>query len=262
MRTRSTMTTKDGIAWYYEQEGSGPHIVLVPDGLGECQLFDQPMSIIASHGFTVTTFDMPGMSRSSNAPPETYQNVTAQKLATSIIGLLDELNINFASFWGCSSGAATVLALCIDFPDRVRNGLAHEAPTYTHDFLKDLPATDPETISSSMAVRCRSISSNEVAWDALGQEVHARLAKNYVRWAYGYPLTIPQSCPVDISALRGKPIDWTVGASTPFGMFFDNVVTATRADIPISMLPGQHFPYVSHPDAFANYVLERTRKYL
>lgn len=261
-RTRSNVTTKDGTIWYYEQEGSGPHIVLVPDGLGECELFDKPMSTIASHGFTVTTFDMPGMSRSSNAPPDTYQDVTAQKLSRSVIGILDALDIEFASFWGCSSGASTVLALCIDFPERVRNVLAHEAPTYTHDFLKDLPATDPETISSSMAATTRMMSSNESAWDELGEEVHARLKKNYVRWAHGYPLSIPQSCPTDVDALRGKPIEWTIGASTQTQMFFDNIVTATKAGISIGMLPGQHFPYVSHPDIFANHVVQTTRKYL
>ena len=75
MRTTSTTTTKDGITWYYEQEGSGPHLVLIPDGFGECQMFDKPMSVIAKSGFTVTTFDMPGMSRFSKAPPETYQEV-------------------------------------------------------------------------------------------------------------------------------------------------------------------------------------------
>ena len=51
------------------------HLVLIPDGFGECQMFDKPMSVIAKSGFTVTTFDMPGMSRFSKAPPETYQEV-------------------------------------------------------------------------------------------------------------------------------------------------------------------------------------------
>lgn len=236
--------------------------MLIPDGLGECGLFDKPMSTIAAQGFQVTTFDMPGMSRSSDAPVETYRDVTAQRLAKSVIGILDKLEIKFASFWGCSSAASTVLVLCIDFPERVRNVLAHEAPTITHDFLKELPATDSDTISLSMAALCRSMSSNESAWDDLGDEVHERLKKNYVRWAHGYPLTIPKSCPTDIDVLRGKPIDWTVGASTQNQMFFDNIVTATKAGIPISMLPGQHFPYVSHPEIFANHVVQTTRRYL
>lgn len=263
MRTKSTITTKDGITWHYEQEGSGPDIVLIPDGLGECQMYDKPMSIIASQGFRVTTFDMPGMSRSSNAPPETYENVTAQKLATYIIGLLDELNINVASFWGCSSGASTVLALCVDFPERVRNGMPHEVPTQLNDFLEVLVDKDPDTISTSMAAMSRNVSGNEAAWDALGEEVHTRLRANYVRWARGYPLTLPLSSPVaNLDDLRKRPIDWTIGAETVTFMFFNNVVTAVRAGISIEMLPGKHFPYVAHPEIFAKHVVDTTRKYL
>lgn len=263
MRTRSRITTKDGIDWYYEQEGSGPDIVLIPDGLGECQMFDKPMSIIAGQGFRVTSCDMPGMSRSSNAPPETWQEVTAQKLASYIINLCDALDIKVATFWGCSSGGSTVLALCTDYPDRVRNGLPHEAPTYLMDNLADLPNADPDTISTSMAAITRNMSGNEAAWDELGEEAHARLWKNYVRWARGYPMHIPQSSPVrDLDALRKRPIDWTVGRDTPMGVFFDNVVTATRAGVNISTLPGGHFPYVSHPEQFAKYVVDNTRKYL
>lgn len=127
MRTTGTIETpSNGITWYYEQEGTGPPIVLIPDGLGDCKMFDKPMSLLAAKGFAVTTFDMPGMSRSSNAPPETYQEVTAQKLASYVISICKELKIDKPSFWGCSSGGSTVLALVADHPDRMMNAMAHE----------------------------------------------------------------------------------------------------------------------------------------
>lgn len=263
MRTTSKTTTKDGITWYYEQEGSGPHLILIPDGFGECQMFDKPMSVIAENGFTVTTFDMPGMSRSSNAPPETYQDITAQKLAGYVIGLLDELHIDKATFWGCSSGGSTVLALATDYPERVRNGLVHEVPTYGMENLLSLVKEDDETISKILAERVPVANvGNKVAWDELGKTVHARLWKNYHRWARGYPHTIPQSAPVDIDSLVKRPLDWTVGGSTPTAMFLDNIITATKAGISVRILPGLHFPYVTDPEAFANHVVETTRKYL
>lgn len=261
-RTRSTATTKDGITWYYEQEGSGPHVVLIPDGLGECQMLDKPMSLIAAAGFTVTTFDMPGMSRSSNAPPETYQDVTAQKLATMVIGLMDHLDIQYASFWGCSSGALAVLALCADYPERVRNGMPHEAPTWLMGHLADLPSQDADSLAASMAVVSKAACGDDAAWDALGDEVHERLRKNYPRWAYGYITELTQSAPLSDEDLHKRPIDWTVGANTPTWQFFNNVVIATKAGIPIKTLPGNHFPYVSHPEEMAKHVVEATRKYL
>jgi pimeloyl-ACP methyl ester carboxylesterase len=262
MRTRSNVTTKDGITWYYEQEGTGPNIVLIPDGLGECQMFDKTTSMIAEQGFAVTTFDMPGMSRSSSAPTEAITDVTAQKLASYIITLLDHLDIQLATFWGSSSGGATVLALCADYPDRVRNGLPHEVPTFTMDFLSSLPASDDETIVTAMKATSRQMSANEAAWDALGEEVHARLRKNYCTWARSYPLTIPDSSPVDVASVTKRPVSWTIGAMTPNHLFMDNVVSATKAGVPIRSLPGGHFPYVSHPKELAEYIVETTRQYV
>ena len=263
MRTKSTITTKNGIHWYYEQEGSGPHVVLIPDGLGECQMFDKPMSLIAGKGFTVTTFDMPGMSRSSDAPPETYQDITAQKLACYVISILDELHIDVATFWGCSSGGSTVLGLVAGYPERMRNGLPHEVPTYDMPDLSALAEVDDETISKRMAEHTPegSVGDNS-AWLALGEEVHARVWRNYPRWARGYPRTIPRSAPLSPDDLLKRPLDWTVGASTPTARFVDNIITATKTGINFGLLPGLHFPYVTHPEVFAKHVIDTTRRYL
>lgn len=263
MRTKSTLTTKNGITWYYEQEGSGPHVVLIPDGLGECQMFDKPMSMLADKGFTVTTFDMPGMSRSSEAPPETYQDVTAQKLASYVISIIDELKIDIATFWGCSSGGSTVLALASLYPDRMRNGLPHEVPTYHMAHFEPIFSADDEAVSEILAQKMPENSVGNVeAWDALGEEVHARLWKNYSRWARGYPITLPPSSPTSKEDLTKRPLNWTVGGSTPTHLFFDNIVTAAKTGVDIGVLPGMHFPYVSDPEALVDHIVEKTRMYL
>ncbi|KAI1117920.1 zearalenone hydrolase [Nemania sp. NC0429] len=264
MRTKGTATTSEGITWYYEQEGSGPDIVLIPDGLGECQMFDKPMSLIAAAGFRVTTFDMPGMSRSSDAPRETYEDVTAQKLAAYVVSIVDELGISgAATFWGCSSGGSTVLALVAGYPERVRTALAHEVPLHLVDSLSGLRALDDEAISRHLASTMPStFCGDDEAWAGLGEEAHARMWKNYPRWARGYPLTIPLSAPTGAEHLAGRPLYWTVGASTPAYQFLDNVVAATKAGVDIGHLPGLHFPYVSHPEAFAQHVIDATRKHL
>lgn len=261
-RTTKMVTTKDGIHWHVEQEGSGPDVVLVPDGLGECEMFNIPMSIIASQGFRVTTFDMPGMSRSHDAPPETYDAITGHKLAGYVDTLLEELQIPVASVWGCSSGASTVLALCAAFPERVRNAMPHELPTVNPAGLNELADKDSETISQEMAGVTREFSGGIEKWDALGPEVHARLHDNYVRWAHGYPRTIPPSAPTKSQDLHKRPVDWTVGGGTPSALFFDNIVIAAKEGLNIGFLPGNHFPYVSHPEDFAKYVVDVCRKYV
>ena len=265
MRTQATISTPDG-TWYYEQEGSGPHVVLIPDGFGECQMFDKSISLIAASGFTVTTFDMPGMSRSHDATPELYQSVTAQKLARWVIGVLDALKIDdVATFWGSSSGGATVLALAAEYPERVRNGLPHEVPTYDIPELSALATLPDEAISEALSRETGPVSAlvgDSKAWDHLGSDTHARMQKNYVCWARGYPRTLPLSSPVDMTSLSKRPLDWTVGAATPSAAFIDNIVTATKAGVRIGTIPGMHFPYVSHPEAFAKHVVDMTKKYL
>ncbi|KAI1368445.1 zearalenone hydrolase [Xylaria arbuscula] len=264
MRTTGTTTTAEGINWYYEQEGTGPDIVLIPDGLGECHMFDKAIPLIASRGFRVTTFDMPGMSRSSNAPPETYQDVTAQKLASYVISIVDKLGIDIATFWGCSSGGATVLALMAGYPERIRNVLAHEVPTYVRDDLNGLSSLEGDDAMSQAMVNFvpHAMCGNLEAWASLGEECHARMWKNYPRWVRGYPRTIPQSSPTDTAVLMKKPLYWTVGGSTEMYWFFDNVVTAAKAGVDIAYLPGKHFPYVSHPEDFAKHVVENTQNHL
>ncbi|KAF2103753.1 zearalenone hydrolase [Rhizodiscina lignyota] len=263
MRTRSTITTKDGITWYYEQEGSGPHVVLIPEGMGDCHMFDKPMSLIADNGFTVTTFDMPGMSRSSDAPTESYEEVTAQKLARYIVGLLDELRIDLATFWGSSSGGSTVLALASGYPDRVRNGMPHEVPTYDMEYLSALLKEDDETIARTLSELMPPVAADDTTvWHALGEETLARLWKNYPRWARGYLLTLPHSSPVGKEDLVKRPLDWSIGALSPTATFFDNIITAVKAGVSIGVIPGKHMPYLSDPEAFAKNVVDTTRKYL
>ncbi|KAI0542316.1 zearalenone hydrolase [Xylaria digitata] len=263
MRTKGTTSTSEGITWYYEQEGSGPDIVLIPDGLGECHMFDKAIPLIVAGGFRVTTFDMPGMSRSSDAPPETFGDVTAQKLASYVISIIDKLGIDAATFWGCSSGGSTVLALVAGYPERVRNALAHEVPTYHIEGLNMLHKLEDEAISTNLAASMPAGScGNLEAWVGLGGDAHARMWKNYPRWARGYPRTIPLSSPTNVSDLTKRPLYWTVGASTPNSRFFDNIVTAAKAGVDIGYIPGMHFPYVSDPEAFAQHVVDATRKHL
>ena len=263
MRTKASVRTKDGINWYYEQEGSGPHIILIPDGTGDCQEFDKSISTIASKGFTVTTFDNPGMSRSGDSPPETYQKVTAPMLAAQVIDLMDELHIDVATFWGSSSAGAVVLALASLYPARTRNGLPHEIPTGERKMFAVLAEKDDEFVSKTISSSFGKMFPTDLeVWEAMGEEFHARVWKNYARWVKGYGVTLTPSITMSDEDLAKRPLDWSVGGASATHMFIDNVITATKAGITVRVLPGAHFPYIFDPDAFSDYIVERTRAYL
>ena len=117
MRETPRVATNDGISWYIEQSGSGPHIVLIPSGEGDCHSF-RGLAKVLSPSFTVTTFDMPGFSRST-APHSALENLTPAKGAEQIIALLDKLHITGAIFYGSSSGGLFALALLQNYQERV-----------------------------------------------------------------------------------------------------------------------------------------------
>jgi pimeloyl-ACP methyl ester carboxylesterase len=255
----SIVDTKDGISWYHEQQGSGPHVILIPSGEGDCASFSKIASILA-HSFTVTTFDMPGMSRTT-APPSAMGNITSDLLADQIIGLMDELDIDIGTFWGCSSGALAALCLAANYPNRVRNIVIHEAPLEQMPGLERLRDGEAEAV----AAECKHLfaqifNEDKAAWESLGPEYHARLEKNYVTWARTYISKVARDFSKD--ELARRPIEWTIGSMMPAGMFFCNVVVAVQAGVPIGLLPCKHFPQVSIPNILAEHIQKAAQKYL
>lgn len=277
--------TPDGISWYTERfisrdessdKPSAEWIVLIPSGEGDCYILGTVASLLCSNGqYQVLTFDTPGCSRTT-APPEAYAKVTAQLLARQIIGLLNELKIERASFFGCSSGGGTTLALSALYPSRVKCGVVHEVPFDRVDFLEDMQELSDEEITavcqgmfgSSMIEQ--DINDGRKKWQALPPEYHARLAKNYVTWIRGYCNAIEvggreiASIPEN---LQQRPIFWTVGslnegADGDGGVWKSNFELASNAGLTIDTkrLRSMHFPAVTIPEDVANWIAECVQK--
>ena len=124
MQTSTLRHNASDIHWYCELRGSGPSVVLIPSGEGDCGSFAKVADELAKD-FNVLTFDMPGFSRSS-APPE-FGRVTADELADQVASLVTSLNLAPASFYGCSSaglgrGIATSGGTGADCPMRTGGG--------------------------------------------------------------------------------------------------------------------------------------------
>ncbi len=242
------------IDWYCERHGSGPSVVLVPSGEGDCGSFAATAALLAQR-FTVLTFDTPGFSRSSDPPG--FDQYTAAQAATEIASLVSALDMAPAVFYGCSSGGVFTLSLVADHPDVVREAVVHEVP-----MPGEAPQIDPSMGDAEIVAACRTAFrdvSNEDpdAWGALGPEYHERLTPNYVTWVRHY---IGNSILREFSSeeLRRRPVTWTIGSRWPppgAEVFFgSNAPLARSAGIEVGRLPSRHFPQVPIPEVLAEHI--------
>lgn len=253
-----------GIDWYCETRGHGPQVVLIPSGEGDCSNFEDVAARLAND-FTVLTFDTPGFSRSGVADPS---DISLDRLGDQIADLVSSLELEAASFYGCSSGGVAALDLAVRHPEIVRNVVVHEVaiPSDENIFsskLTGLAHLDDAGIVAQCSVIFESMMNEDaVAWRALGPDYHARLAKNYVTWVRRYVAEGDTSKRYSPGDLRGRPIDWTVGGLSMIAGFLENVVLATKADIKMGMLMCKHFPQVSIPEILADHIRAKTTQHM
>lgn len=223
--------TPDGISWYIERfaPGSGnaakETIVLVPSGEGDCYNLSKLASLLAAGGpYEILTFDMPAFSR-TNLPPKMNPNLTLDQIVEKIVGLLDQLKIQRASFFGCSSGGLVVLTLCANYPSRAKCGIIHEIPLGAPpDALLEMRRNwlEGKMSDEDIVAHCKhvfeqvfieqDVNDGPRKWEALGSEYHARLAKNYVTWTKLYVGSLEpptERLASDPGYLRRRPLFWS-----------------------------------------------------
>ena len=122
-----------GATLYYETEGSGQPLILIPGANGDGFIF-MPISQFLKDKFTVVRYDRRGYSRSElDAPlcPEYHDQDCLLRLkedAADVAALIRELDAGPAVVFGSSSGAQVALQVLIDYPELVDTLFCHEVP--------------------------------------------------------------------------------------------------------------------------------------
>ncbi|MBI1292476.1 alpha/beta fold hydrolase [bacterium] len=262
MSSHSSRHSAGGIDWYIERAGSGPALILVPSGEGDCSAFHDLIEHLAGQ-FSILTFDTPGFSRSST--PSGEHAMTIPALAGHIAALVRSLGIGPATFYGCSSGGRAVLDLVSDHPELVRNAIVHEVALpspWVEATLDPMQEMADEQIVRTCAHAFANVMNEDPApWHALGDAYHRRLTRNYVTWARNY-LGAGMGGPVDPQRLNNRPVAWTIGGLTPPDRGTSNLELARQAGIAIQKLPCRHFPHVSIPDRLAAHIIATTLPHL
>jgi pimeloyl-ACP methyl ester carboxylesterase len=239
----------------------------MPSGEGDCASF-QTVAEVLSDDFTVLTFDMPGFSRSG--PPPEFGKVTATMLADQIAALVSLLKLAPAAFYGCSSAGLAALSLVAQHPEIVRNAIVYEAALVRDSVLPDATAvlfSLGDLDDAAIVKRCKDLFGNQLnsnvrAWDAIGQEYHRRLEKNYVTWVRHYLWAGLADHTYTAEELAYRPISWSVGGLRDNWIVATNVEVARRANLKVQSLPCKHFPQVEIPDSLAIRILAHTKAHL
>ncbi len=267
MQTSTIQHKASDIDWYCELRGSGPSVVLIPSGEGDCASFAGVADALAND-FTVLTFDMPGFSRSG--PPPDFGRVTADMLADQVAALVTSLKLAPAAFYGCSSAGLAVLSLVAQHADIVRNAIVHEAALINDFGLPEVAEAqfamynlDDATIVSVCKDLFRDrFNSKAQAWDDVGAEYHRRLEKNYVTWVRHYVWPGLPNRIYNAEELTNRSIDWSIGGFSEVWFGVSNLRVAQRANLTVEILPCKHFPQVEIPDVLTDRIRTHTKQHL
>lgn len=254
---------------YYEVQGSGPILLIIPGGPQDAGVFADVSSCLADR-YTVVTYDPRGNSRSTfdGEPEEQQLDIHGNDAAALIEALGDEP----AYVFGTSGGAQIGLNLTARHPERVRALVPHEPPCLMMlDDPSEALAADKEIYDTYCregvdAAMAKFFAMNgledgaeqgdtppEFAPTPEAAETFARVSGNFEYWlAHGMmPLSLYRP---DVDALRaGKP-RVVVGlgeqsAGQPiYGM---GLVLAKKLGTEPVMFPGDHMGFGSHADTFA-----------
>lgn len=137
--------TVDGVKIYYETLGSGTPLILLHTFFGTVEQWGTYPTEL-SKNFKVISIDLPGHGRSDCMDTsDIYDNKRAAKY---IIGLLQQLKIDTAYFWGASSGGTITLQIATMKPQLVKKMVVLGAQLYyskqTREFLQKRGPLPPD----------------------------------------------------------------------------------------------------------------------
>lgn len=256
----------NGIDFYCEMGGSGPAIVLVPDGCNDCGPFEKLMEYLSDE-YTVITFDMRGGSRSSDPYPEA---VTPSRLADDVAGIIQKLNLGpVAAAYGCSSGGQTVLALGKRHPELCNCILPHEAalqadtplPGAGFIFFDNIETF--RTLMQGCKVQPDELwgVGNKAGIETVTPEMHNRMEKNHEFWLQYYRGKVDMDRYMEEDFEKMPPVEFTVGTWTPSWLVVANLETAKRGDCPVTWLHCAHHPELTCPEDLAAHIKAAAKKY-
>lgn len=278
--TRTNATLKvPGARIYYEMQGTGPVLLIIPGGPQDAGVFADLAERLASH-YTVVTYDPRGNSRSIFDGEAEALDLDVQ--ADDAARLIQAIDAGPAYVFGTSGGAQIGLNLAPRHPGLVRALVAHEPPavlllddpsaalasdqalydTYRRDgveaamqqfFAEHGLDGDAGPDAAAPDAAAPDDAPPEFAMSPEAAETFGRVSGNFEYWLAHGMLPLSRYRP-DIEALRRGAPRVVVGiGEQSAGQIIHEMSTAVARALgtePVSF-PGDHMGFEPHADIFA-----------
>jgi pimeloyl-ACP methyl ester carboxylesterase len=268
VKGRSSMLKVPGAQLYYEIQGSGPVLLMIPGGPTDAGIFAGLAGFLADR-YTVVPYDPRGNSRSVlDGPPEDQRMDVHGDDAAQLLATLSDKPVYVL---GSSGGAQIGLNLAARYPERVRTLVAHEPPCVEllpdaaeqRAFIQSLydtyrtdgvgPAMQKFQAGAGLGGQRREGSAPQSPPSPEMQQAFARIGGNLEFFlAHGVKpisLYVP-----DVAALRAGSVRIVVGVGeTSTGQLANRtaIALAERLETAPVTFPGDHSGYGSQPNTFA-----------
>lgn len=251
---------------YCEKRGSGPLLIIMPDGTNDCEPYAKIAELMADE-YTVITFDPRGGARSM---PTKHQKVFSDLLADDIAAIIRYMDMGKASLFGCSSGGQGVLMAGVKYPELVRNVMPHEAalmmdvqlPGTGFEFIQTFnDVYGPHLEGKNLNPFFASLYVSVYPPKDFDNETNARIDQNLPYWGQYY-LGCQDTHSYTKEELGKIPAcDFTVGSWTPAWHPYANMETAKRGGFSYTWLPCAHYPVLTCPEILAEHMKKTIHKY-
>jgi pimeloyl-ACP methyl ester carboxylesterase len=268
---KSSTLKVPGAQIYYEMQGSGPLLLLIPGGPADAGAFATLAPLLADR-YTVVAYDPRGNSRSTfdGAPEEQRPDVHGDDAAR----LIEALGSESADVFGTSGGAQIGLNLAARYPQRVRVLVAHEPPCLmlladpskalaNNQEVYDTWRREGAAVAMQKFMTMNGMTGGAKRSDARAPtpaalETYARIEKNFDYFlAHGMrPLS---SYRPNVDALRANKTRIVIGVGElTMGQTANRTGVALAAKLGIKpvLFPGDHIGYGPHADDFADTLVQ------
>jgi pimeloyl-ACP methyl ester carboxylesterase len=264
--TTGRAQAEGGAELYFERRGSGPALLMISGGGGDCGGYVGVGEQLADT-YEVISYDRRACSRSTGS--RDHDMAVAQQTRDAV-AVLDAVGVESAMVFGNSGGAIIGLDLAARFPERVERLVAHEPPVirmlpdaeeWIAFFDEVVALNDSDGPEAATAKFFESVSGLTESHTGRGAEVFERLQRN-LHFFYKREMKAFVSFVPDTDAIRaaGMPVVMSVGRESE-GYYYARTVpiVAEQLGCPVMEFPGHHTGATDVPEEFAAALREALR---